>query len=170
MKTLTRLVAPLVFIAIIVPSSLLAQEVCFTDANKKFKGWVDQNGKVLNELAEKFKASKEPSKEMVDYNGMNIPIAAALIIEGQKYGKLAEAQLASSVDDAKKCSGQTTIARGVYDLGREWLGLTTVLPEKATRIDFEELRRGNLGGGHNSIINETGRKLDETFNPFRWKF
>jgi hypothetical protein len=94
----------------------------------------------------------------------------SLIIEGEKYGRLADAQLTSTIDGAKKCSGQTTIPRGTYDLGREWLGLTTILPEQATRIDFEELRRGNLAGGNNSVINETGRKIDETFNPFRWKF
>ena len=147
-----------------------AQEVCFEDAKSNFSKWRSEHGKTLDELSTKFQASKDPSKEMVDYNGMRMPVAAALIIEGEKYGRDADEKLNIEVDGAKKCSGQTTIPRGVYDLAREWLGLTTILPEKATKIDFEELRRGNIAGGKNSIINETGRKIDQKLNPFRWKF
>lgn len=170
MKSLKTEITCAAFVAVIWPCVLFAQEVCFTDATNTMNTWIAQNSKTFNELSAKYLASKDPSKEMVTYNGMQMPIAAALIIEGEKYGRLAEAQLTSTIDGAKKCSKQTEIARGVYELSREWLGLKTILPEKATRIDFEEIRRGNIAGGKNSIINEAGRKIDETFNPFRWKF
>ena len=147
----------------------LAQDVCYDDAKTNFVKWRGEKGKVLDDLSAKYQASKDPSKEIINYNGMRMPIAAALIIEGEKYGREADAKLNVEIEGAKKCSNQTAIPRGVYDLAREWLGLTTILPEKASRIDIEELRRGNIAGGKNSIINETGRKIDETFNPFRWK-
>ena len=148
----------------------MAQEVCFNDAKSNFNKWRVTNGKMLDELSAKYTASKDPSKEMVVYNGMRMPIVAALIIEGEKYGSEADAKLSVEIDGAKKCSGQVAIPRGVYDLAREWLGMTTILPEKATRIDFEQVRRGNIAGGDNSIINEAGREIDKKLNPFRWKF
>ncbi len=159
----------LVCIVCSIPSLSFAQEVCFEEAKDNFSKWRSSNGKLLDELSQKYLNSNDPSKEMVDYNGMKMPIAAALIIEGQRYGESADKKLTQEVDNAKECSGQTAIARGAYDLARTWLGLTTILPEQATRIDFEEIRRGNFAGGKNSIINEAGRKIDETLNPFRWK-
>ncbi|MBB5576392.1 MULTISPECIES: hypothetical protein [Rhizobium] len=157
-----------VAICTLVPINSSAQEVCFKDASKKFEDWRAENGKTLDSLSAKFKASKDPYKELVDYDGMKIPIAAALIIEGEKYGKKADVEVNLVVGDAQGCSKQTQVPRGVYDFAREVLGITTVLPEKATRIDFEELRRGNIAGGKESVINKTGRDIDKIFNPFRW--
>lgn len=164
--TAACLAAPLTILAL--PGH--AQEVCYTDATKKFDAWRGENGKTLSDLSAKFEASQDPYKEMIDYNGMRMPLAAALIIEGEAYGQKADVEVNSVVGDAQKCAGETNTVRGVYDFARSVLGWTTVLPERATRIDFEELRRGKIAGGKDSIINEAGRKIDETLNPFRWKF
>jgi hypothetical protein len=168
---MTRLVASAVGAICIIAANLSnAQEVCFKDAKKNFENWKTQNSKVLNDLAAQYNASKDPSKEMVTYAGMRMPVAAAIMIEGEKYGREADGKVEVEVNAAKKCSGQTTIPRGVYDLAREWMGVTTILPEQATRIDFEELRRGNIAGGENSVIRETGRAIEQVVNPFRWKW
>lgn len=147
----------------------LSQERCATDAKKRFGEWRAENAKLLDELsAQCEQLQKECYKTKVNYNGMEMPLAAALIIEGERYGELADVRITQVAGETQDCMGETTVVRGVYDFAREVLGITTVLPEHATRIDFEELRQGNLFGGDKSIINEAGRTIDEIFNPFRW--
>lgn len=145
-----------------------AQEVCFEDAKTNFSKWRSTHGKTLDELSAKYLASKDPHKELVTYNKMRMPIAAALIIEGEKYGREADEQLTLEVDGAQKCAGQTTTVRGVYDAAREYMGLTTILPERATKVDWERIRRGDVAGGKNSVVREAGRTIDRVLNPFRW--
>ncbi|WP_298983105.1 hypothetical protein [uncultured Roseibium sp.] len=148
---------------------LSAQERCYGDANKRFNDWRAVEGKKLDELSELCdKLGNECYKQKTNYNGMEMPIAAALIIEGERYGELADRKIVQTVDEAQDCVGNTQTVRGVYDFSREVLGITTILPEKATRIDFEELRKGNFAGGEKSVVRETGRTLDKIFNPFRW--
>ena len=166
--TFSRILAIAALATIITPDPSAAQEVCFTDANGKFDGWRASAGALLDELAAKYEASSSPYTELIQYKGMMMPIAAALIIEGEEYGKLADAVMSQVVGEAEDCSKKTRGERGVYDFAREYLGITTIFPERVTRIDFEQLRRGNIAGGKKSVIREFGRTFDQVFNPFRW--
>ncbi|MDV7145988.1 hypothetical protein R3X27_25240 [Tropicimonas sp. TH_r6] len=147
-----------------------AQEVCYTDASNDVENWIATNGKMLNELSDRFEKSPDPSREMVNYKGLKLSLRAALMAEMDEYAQKIQGVTNQKLKEATDCAGKPELVatRATYDLARELLGLTTLLPEKATRIDFEEIRRGNIAGGKNSVVRKVGRDIDKALNPFRW--
>ena len=153
----------------------VAQERCITEARQDITSWAAQNGALLEDLWNRFDNSVNPNAEVVNYRGTMVPLTYALEQETARFQSAAVAVRDREISQATDCARalEVAIPRATWDFART--PLTWVLPERATRIDFEEIRRGNFLGGDHSIGNEVirgvediGRTIDETFNPFRW--
>lgn len=60
-----------------------------------------------------------------------------------------------------------TLRQALGEPARPLLGITTIYPERASRIDFAEIRNGNILGSRDAAVPTLGRRLDVTLNPFR---
>lgn len=149
-------------------TSASAQERCVRDAERDIVSWADNNSSLLEALWNQYDASANPNAEIVNYNGVAVPLTYALSQEMASF----EAGLAHArgreIAEATDCAGALEVAlpRAAWDMLRS-LG-HPILPEPALRIDFEEIRRGNLVGGDQSAPRVVLRTIDEVLNPFRW--
>lgn len=146
----------------------VAQEKCFSDARAEIIKWIDANDGELISYAEQMenarKEGKDPSTVWIKYNGLDMPLNVAYQLVSAKYGKASRAAVEQAVDKSRACAKDVQLPRAAYDVAREYLGLTTVLPEAATRVDFAELKAGNLLGGSEALVPkglEDARKATE---------
>jgi hypothetical protein len=163
----------------LVATGAVAQEKCYKDGKDRLVSWAQENGRPLNDLAAQMeqarKEGKDPNTLMIKYQGMEMPLSAAYLIEHQKYDAKTKVEIDATVGDIRDCAKGVALPRGAYDLIREFTGLTTLLPERATRVDFEEIRQGNILGGDDAFIpkgledarktvEKAGRDINREFN------
>lgn len=158
-----------------ISSAGFAQERCATDAQRDIEAWVNQNRGTLETLWQRFNSSSNPNAEVVSYEGKTVPLTYALEQETKRFQREGRAIRDKEIEEASDCSSAPEVAlpRAAWDLTRE--PLTWVLPERATRIDFEEIRRGNLLGGEHAAIPKAARdvereirNLGRALDPTNW--
>ncbi|MBW0366148.1 hypothetical protein [Ensifer adhaerens] len=134
----------------------LAQEKCFSDSKKEIVKWMDANDDELvsyaNQMEQARKEGKNPREVWVKYKGIDMPLSAAYDTVHASYGRASRGVVEQSVEKARECAKDVQLPRASYDVAREYLGLTTVLPEAATRVDFAELQAGNVFGGADALV------------------
>ncbi|WP_375454739.1 hypothetical protein [uncultured Methylobacterium sp.] len=153
---------------IIGTSASVAQEKCFSDAKTEIIRWIDENDKELISYAEQMenvqKEGKNPADIWIKYNGVDMPLNVVYQLVSAKYGKASRAAVEQSVEKSRSCAKDVQLPRAAYGVAREYFGLTTVLPEAATRFDFAEIKAGNIFGGSDALVPkglEDARKVTE---------
>lgn len=146
----------------------VAQEKCFKDAKDEITKWIEANDDELiafaNQMDNTRKEGKDPAQVWIKYNGMEMPLSVAYQLVHAKYGKSSRAAVEQSVEKSRACAKDVQLPRAAYDVAREYFGLTTVLPEAATRVDFAEIKAGNIFGGSDALVPkalEDARKATE---------
>jgi hypothetical protein len=143
-----------------ISSAGFAQERCATEAQQNIEAWANQNRGEIETLWERYDSSNDPDAEVVSYEGKVVPLNYALNQEIKRIQKEGRAVRDREIEKASECSGALEVAlpRAGWDLARE--PLTWVLPERATRIDFEEIRRGDVLGGKHAAIPKAARDVE----------
>lgn len=165
----SSMAASLLCVATLVGTSpTLAQEKCYADAKKEITDWTDLNDDELISYAEQMEKAraegKNPADIWINYNGEEMPLNIAYALVRAKYGRASRPVIEQAVDKARSCAQDVQLPRAAYDVAREYLGLTTVLPEAATRVDFAEIKAGNYLGGSDALVPkalEDARKTTE---------
>jgi hypothetical protein len=137
-------------------SFLLAQEKCFSDSKKEILDWAAANDGQLILYAEKMekarKDGKNPANVWVKYSGVDMPLNLVYELVRAKYGKESQVVVEKAVDKSRSCAKDVQLPRAAYDVARDYLGLTTVLPEAATRVDFAQIKDGNVLGSSDALV------------------
>lgn len=143
-------------LACLASSPAWAQEKCFKDGKDEILQWVNGHSAELNKYAALMEQTrsegKDPSQVFVDFRGIRIPLSAAYMTVHSEFDRDSKVAVERAVDGAHKCASDVQLPRAGYDFAREYFGLTTVLPEAVTRVDFAEIKAGNIFGSSVALV------------------
>jgi hypothetical protein len=143
-------------LAAIVATSAVAQEQCYSDGKKTLVDWENTHKIDLSYWVDQMKKTRtdgnDPNSTMITYSGMQMPVSAAYLIVHAKYDADSKVAIDGVVDQVRKCAKDVVLPSAAYDVVRKFLGIDTVLPEAATRVDFAELTAGTVFEGKDALV------------------